>query len=138
MVSHLHLLNFVRLTGLNAVAAGVLLLLSSLVWVRRRFYEVFQKLHIILAATLIAVIYLYNVSKNIFKVPICYLFATICLQISISALRIGRTIYRNIKHRTPRSLVIIRIITYKRKSSNKTREIPVLDAAHIHIRLARP
>jgi hypothetical protein len=30
MVSHLHLLDFVRLTGLNAVAAGVLLLLSSL------------------------------------------------------------------------------------------------------------
>jgi predicted ferric reductase len=138
MVSYLLLLNSVRLTGLNAVAAGVLLLLSSLAWVRRRFYEVFQKLHLILAATLMAAIYLHSASKNIFRVPICYLFATICLQISIGALRIGRTIYRNIKHRTPLSLATIRTITYKRKSGNKTREIPVLDAVHVHIRLARP
>jgi hypothetical protein len=138
MVSHLHLLDFVRLTGLNAVAAGVLLLLSLLAWVRRRFYEVFQKLHLILAATLMAAIYLHSVSKNIFKVPICYLFATICLQMSIGALRIGRTIYCNIKHRTPLSLATIQTITYKRKSGNKTREIPVLNAVHVHIRLARP
>jgi hypothetical protein len=41
MVSHLYLLNFVRLIGLNAIAARVLLLLSSLAWVRRRFYKVF-------------------------------------------------------------------------------------------------
>ncbi|MAD85156.1 MAG: hypothetical protein CL912_19520 [Deltaproteobacteria bacterium] len=127
-----------RLTGLKAAIAGILLLLSSFAWVRRRFYEVFQKLHLILAAALIAAIYLHSASKNIFKVPICYLFAAICLQISIGALRIGRTIYRNIKHRTPLSLATIRTITYKKKSGNKTREIPVLDAVHVHIRLARP
>ncbi|PVH68072.1 hypothetical protein DL98DRAFT_395368, partial [Cadophora sp. DSE1049] len=121
----------------GAAAAGVLLLLSSLAWVRRRFYEVFQKLHLILAATLIAAIYLHSASKNIFKVPNCYLFAAVCLQISIGALRIGWTIYRNIKHRTP-SLATIRTITYKKKSGNKTREIPVLDAVHVHVRLARP
>ncbi|KAH8650328.1 hypothetical protein BGZ60DRAFT_389188 [Tricladium varicosporioides] len=122
----------------RAAVTGVLLLLSSLAWVRRRFYEVFQKLHLILVATLIATIYLHGASKNIFRVPICYLFAAICLQISIGALRIGGTIYRNIKHRTPLSLATIRTITYKRKSGNKTREIPVLDAVHVHIRLARP
>ncbi|KAM0132883.1 hypothetical protein ACHAP3_006172 [Botrytis cinerea] len=137
MVSRLYLLGFVKLTGLKAAVGGVLLLLSSLAWVRRRFYEVFQKLHLILAATLIAAIYLHSASKNIFKVPICYLFAAICLQISIGTLRIGWTIYRNIKHRTP-SLATIRTITYKKKSGNKTREIPVLDAVHVHVRLARP
>jgi predicted ferric reductase len=138
MVSHLHLPDFIRLIGPKAAAAGVLLLLSSLAWVRRRFYEVFQKVHLILAATLIAAIYLHSASKNIFEVPICYLFATICLRISIGALRIGQTIYRNIRHRTPLSVAKIRTITYKRQSGNKTREIPVLDAVHVHIRLARP
>lgn len=107
-------------------------------WVRGRFYEVFQKLHLILAATIIAAIYLHSTSKNIFKVPTLYLSAAICLQISVGALRVGQTIYRNIRHKTPLSLAKIRTITYKRRSGSKTREIPVLDAVHVYVRLARP
>jgi predicted ferric reductase len=102
-------------------------------YVRRRFYEVFQKLHLILAAVLIAAIYLHSASKNLWKAPIVYLFAAICLQIAIGAFRFGWTLYRNIKHRKPLNRATVQTITYK----TKNRDTPVSDAVHVHVRVSR-
>jgi predicted ferric reductase len=102
-------------------------------YVRRRFYEIFQKLHLILAAVLIAAIYLHSASKNLWKAPIVYLFAAICLQVAIGALRFGWTLYRNIKHRKPLNRATVQTITYK----TKNRDTPVSDAVHVHVRVSR-
>jgi predicted ferric reductase len=134
VVSHPCFLKIKELTLLKAAAVGVVLLFSSIAYVRRRFYEIFQKLHLILTAILIAAIYLHSTSKNLFKAPILYLFAAICLQVSIAILRFGQILYRNIKHRTPLNRATVRTITYK----TKRRDIPVSDAVHVHIRLSRP
>ncbi|KAH8653957.1 hypothetical protein BGZ60DRAFT_386823 [Tricladium varicosporioides] len=119
---------------LVAAAVGTVLLSSSVTCVRRRFYEIFQKLHLMLTAILIAAIYLHSTSKNLFKPPILYLFAAICLQISIGTLRFGQILYRNIKHRTPFNRATVRTITYKTGKG----DIPVSDAVHIYIRPSRP
>src|SRR4030081_500552 len=103
-------------------------------YVRRRYYEIFQKLHLILTAMLIAAIYLHSTSKDLFKAPAVHLFAAICLQIAIGALRFGWTIYRNIKYRKPLNRATVRSITYK----TKKRDTPVSDAIHVHVRLSRP
>ncbi|KAL5316324.1 hypothetical protein ACEPPN_015369 [Leptodophora sp. 'Broadleaf-Isolate-01'] len=119
---------------LVAAAVSAVLLFSSIAYVRLRFYEIFQKLHLILASVLLAAIYLHSTSRSLFKAPILYLFAAICLQISIAILRFGQILYRNIKHRTPLNRATVRTITYK----TKRRDIPVSDAVHVHVRLSRP
>lgn len=119
---------------MKAAAVSAVLLFSSIAYVRLRFYEIFQKLHLILASVLLAAIYLHSTSRSLFKAPILYLFAAICLQISIAILRFGQILYRNIKHRTPLNRATVRTITYK----TKRRDIPVSDAVHVHVRLSRP
>jgi ABC-type multidrug transport system permease subunit len=49
----------------KAAAISAVLLFSSIAYVRRRFYEIFQKLYLILAAVLIAAIYLHSASKDL-------------------------------------------------------------------------
>ena len=64
---------------MKAAAISAVLLFSSIAYIRRRFYEIFQKLYLILVAVLIAAIYLYSVLKDLWKALIVYLFAVICL-----------------------------------------------------------
>ena len=57
----------------------VVVLLFSVAGIRRYVYEIFSKLHLILAAIVIAAIYLYSPSKELLTPPAVYLFAAICL-----------------------------------------------------------
>ncbi|KIW79846.1 hypothetical protein Z517_06461 [Fonsecaea pedrosoi CBS 271.37] len=129
----LHVLS--DIAGLTATATMVTLVLSSLSSVRDRFYEIFLKLHLILATTLIATLFIHSKSKRLTATPTLYLLSAICLQILIGGLRFGEVLYRNVKYRTPVGRAVIRSVIFKRDSS---RDIPVSDVVHVHIRPSRP
>ena len=103
------------------------LLLSSVASVRRHLYEIFQKLHLVLAAMLIAVIYLHSPSKKLLASPTVYLLAAICVHIFTASLRLWQILYRNVRHRAPLSRVTVQTITYK----TSLRDTPLSDAVSI-------
>jgi predicted ferric reductase len=103
-------------------------------FVRRRAYEIFQKLHLFLAAMLITAIYLHSPSKQLFTSPVVYLFAAVCLQICTAFFRISQVLYRNIRYGKPPSRATVRTITYK----TRERDIPISDAVQVHIRPLQP
>jgi predicted ferric reductase len=110
-------------------------LLSSIASIRQRVYEIFHKLHLVLATILIVAIYLHNKSKELWAPPTVYLLAAIFLQILMGVLRSGEVLYRNVKYRKLLNRAIVRTITFKRPSG---RDIPVSDAVHVHVQLSRP
>jgi predicted ferric reductase len=109
-------------------------LLSSVASVRQRAYEIFHKLHLILATILIVAIYLHSKSKELWTPPTVYLLAAIFLQILMGVLRSGEVLYRNVKYGKLLSRAIVRPITFKRSSDT---DIPVTDAVHVHVQLSR-
>lgn len=124
-------------SGIATLAAGAVigaLLLSSVASVRRHLYEIFQKLHLVLAAMLIAVIYLHSPSKKLLASPTVYLLAAICVHIFTASLRLWQILYRNVRHRAPLSRVTVQTITYK----TSLRDTPLSDAVHVHIRPSKP
>jgi predicted ferric reductase len=112
-------------------------LLSSIAVVRRHLYEIFLKLHQILAATIIAAIFIHSPSKHIFTSPIVYLFAAICLQIFIAIFQFGHVLYRNVRYRKPLNRAEVRTIIYKRRGEEGKGDVPLSDAFHVHIQLSR-
>lgn len=119
--------------SLQASVIMAIMLLSSLASVRQRFYEVFHKIHLILATTLMATLFMHSKSKKLLAPPIFYIFTTICLQILTGALQLGEVFYRNAKYRRPLGRAIVRTISFKKDRS----DIPVSDAVHVHVRLSR-
>jgi predicted ferric reductase len=113
----------------------VVMLLFSVANIRRYIYEIFLKLHLILAAIVIAATYLHSPSKELLTSPAVYLFSAICLQIFIGVLQFGRVLYRNIKYKKPLNQATVRTIAFKTLDG---REIPVRDAVHVHVQLSRP
>ena len=111
------------------------ILFSSLSRVRYYFYEIFLKLHQVLAIALIATLFIHSKTQKLTELPTLYLFSALCLQIVKGGLRCGEVLYRNIKHRVPVGRAVIRTVIFKRDSS---RDIPVSDAVHVHIRVPRP
>jgi predicted ferric reductase len=112
----------------------VVVLLSSIASVRQRVYEIFHKLHLILATILIVAIYLHSKSKELWAPPTVYLLAAIFLQILMGVLQFGEVLYRNVKYGKLLNRATVRTITFKRPSG---RDIPVSDAVHVHVQLTR-
>ncbi|OCL05849.1 hypothetical protein AOQ84DRAFT_379187 [Glonium stellatum] len=111
--------------ALIAAITMAVVLLSLVASVRRHVYEIFSKIHLILAAIVIAAIYPHCPSKEPWTAPTVYLFATICLRILISVLRFGQVLYRNVKYKKPLNRATVRTIIFKDGD-----KIPVLDAVH--------
>jgi predicted ferric reductase len=112
-----------------------ILLLSSAVSVRRRAYEVFHTLHLILAVAIVPAIYIHSKSKELIVPPTIYLLIVICLQTSMGILRLGQVLYRNVKKWKTMSRATVQTIIFKRDSD---RDIPVSDTVHVRVQLARP
>src|SRR5256885_1657143 len=112
----------------------VVVLLSSIASVRHRVYEAFHKVHLILATTLIAAIYLHSKSNELWTPPTVYLLVALLLQILMGVLRSAEILYRNFKFRKPLNRATVRTITFKTPEDR----IPVSDAVHIHVQLSRP
>ncbi|KKY22692.1 putative ferric-chelate reductase [Phaeomoniella chlamydospora] len=71
-----HPLNFKRASDIAALTACItiaVILLSSIGYIRRHFYEIFSKAHLVLVALALAAIYVHTPSKNPFTVPKVYL-----------------------------------------------------------------
>jgi predicted ferric reductase len=83
---------------------------------------------------LIAAIYLHSPSKELLASPIVYLLAAICVNIIAASLRLWQILYRNVKYKAPLNRVTVQTVLYKTSS----RDIPLSDAVHVHIRLSRP
>ncbi|XTI82084.1 hypothetical protein V2W45_1463678 [Cenococcum geophilum] len=93
-------------TYLDAAITIAIVLLSSVASIRQYAYKIFSKLHLILGAIVIAIIYLYSPSKELLT-P---------LAIFIAVLQFSQVLYRNVKIRQ----IAIKI-PYRR-------EIPIPDA----------
>ncbi|KAI9855644.1 MAG: hypothetical protein M1813_009690 [Trichoglossum hirsutum] len=117
-----------------AVGMGTALLSSAAI-VRRHIYEIFLKLHLILAAIVIVTVYLHGSSKNLLASPTVYLLAAVCLWALVIGLRFSQTLYRNINYGKPLNRATVRTITFKRQHM---KDIPLSSAVHVHVRLSRP
>ncbi|KAI9767709.1 MAG: hypothetical protein M1839_004370 [Geoglossum umbratile] len=117
-----------------AIGMGTVLL-SSTATVRRHLYKIFLKSHLVLAAIVVAAIWLHNRSKKLFESPIVYLLASICLWILMVTLQFGQILYRNLKYGKPLNRATVQTITFKRQNM---KDIPISDAIHVHVTLSQP
>src|SRR6266480_7083902 len=78
--------------------AAIFLLSTAIV--RRFFYEIFARSHFILAYVALVAIWLHVPSGSVTTTPRLYLLIAACLNATVSALRFGRMIYRNVTHKT--------------------------------------
>ncbi|KAI9767639.1 MAG: hypothetical protein M1840_005510 [Geoglossum simile] len=117
-----------------AIGMGTVLLFSTAT-VRRHLYEIFLKFHLVLAAIVVAAIWLHNRSKKLFESPIVYLLASICLWILMVTLQFSQILYRNLKYGKPLNRATVQTITFKRQNM---KDIPISDAIHVRVTLSRP
>jgi hypothetical protein len=69
--------------------------LTSNVFVRRRFYEVFLKLHLLLAGALVLAVWLHSKSGEVMAVPKVYLLTATCLWFLVQLARLVLLLCRN-------------------------------------------
>lgn len=113
-----------------AVTAAIVLatiFLTSNVFVRRHLYEVFLKLHLILAGALVIAIWLHTKPSKVLEVPKVYPFTAAVLWLSTRLFRLVNLLYRNFRYRN---------LLPRCHSHGTVMQLP--DAFHICIKLARP
>ena len=103
---------------------------------RWRFYELFANFHLLLVAAVAVALYLHNRTK-VFAPPTVYLFSALCIYVVTGASRFAQLLYRNVRYGWPLNRASVRTITFKRSDGKQTREIPLSDAVHVHVRLTR-
>ncbi|KAI9784310.1 MAG: hypothetical protein M1839_002371 [Geoglossum umbratile] len=134
-IQQLNLHTSPQIAALTAAIGMGTVLLSSTATVRRHLYEIFLKFHLVLAAIVVAAIWLHSGSKKLFESPIVYLLASICLWILMVTLQFGQILYRNLKYGKPLNRATVQTITFKRQNM---KDIPISDATHVCVTLSRP
>ena len=99
------------------------ILVSASLIVRRLFYEMFLRLHMILAAMVITAIWIHSPSGKPLTSSTLYLLVASCLWASTYILWVGRILYRNIKVGKPLSQAMI---------------IYMPGAIQVHVKVLRP
>jgi predicted ferric reductase len=84
----------------KAVSAVFLIFLFSMGVVRRRWYELFAKLHLVLAVLAVVAAWLHVASGSVFRPPEVYLFAACCTYGIAFAVWFKHIVYRNYSYHT--------------------------------------
>ena len=85
-------------TSKSVSCIGAIIFLSA-PRIRRSFYEVFLKVHILLIGIVIATVWIHSWNGRLFVPPVLYLFITAFLWITLDVIRAMFLIYRNVKYR---------------------------------------
>jgi hypothetical protein len=123
------------LLSIKAVSTMAAVLVSSLAIVQRYFYEIFLKLHLALAAIVVAGAWV-HVSPRKLSVPqVIYLITAICVWAFTHLIQIVYILYRNVpilsKKRVHRR-------TGRAVTSNQAKTIAMPDGVQIHVKLVQP
>ncbi len=98
------------------------MLFSSAI-IRRHFYEIFAKFHLILAVSIVTAIWVHTPPSKLLAPPRVYLLVAASLWAALRTLRLLQAVYRNLR--------------YGRGLSRATVH-PVPGAVQVHVRVARP
>jgi predicted ferric reductase len=127
------------------VAAATLttILISSGTFIRRHFYEVFLKLHLLLAGLLVTAVWLHIKPGKVLAVPKVYLLTATCLWLSAQLLRLGNVLYRNVQYHNFLHCNFLRRKLPRTKlprtiQTGNARVMAIAGAVHICVKLERP
>ncbi|KAI9772408.1 MAG: hypothetical protein M1840_000611 [Geoglossum simile] len=112
-----------QVAALIAVSAMAAILVSSSAIIRRHFYEVFLKLHLVLAIVVIPATWRHLSSRKLWVPPTIYLLVAACLTVSVRVLRLAYILYRNLRYKRPIS---------------RARVESWPDALIVHVKISRP
>lgn len=121
------------------VAAAILatILISSGTFIRRHFYEVFLKLHLLSAGVLLTAVWL-HIKSGVLAVPKVYLLTATCLWLSAQLLRLGNLLYRNVLyHNFLHCNFLCRKLPRRTQTAN-ARVMAIAGAIHICVKPERP
>ena len=125
-------------------------LVSSLAIVQRYFYEIFLKLHLALAAIVVAGVWI-HVSPQKLSVPqTIYVMTAICVWAFTHLIRFAYILYRNVKYARPQieavalgaNPILSEKLAYRRTrrvlTTNRAKTIAMPDGVQVHVKLVQP